>query len=50
MPTMLIADDNEDLRGMLGQLFESHGYAVKEAADGGGGRDGDFYRLGLQPA
>ncbi|HEX8503685.1 MAG TPA: response regulator [Pyrinomonadaceae bacterium] len=35
MQTILIADDNQDLRGMLRQLFESHGYAVMEAADGG---------------
>lgn len=34
MPTILIADDNEDLRGMLRQFFESHGYTVLEAADG----------------
>lgn len=34
MPTILIADDNEDLRGMLRQLLESHGYTVTEAADG----------------
>lgn len=35
MPTILIADDNEDLRDMLRQLFESQGYTVTEAADGG---------------
>lgn len=35
MPTILIADDNEDLRGMLRQFLESHGYNVMEAADGG---------------
>jgi len=34
LPTILIADDNEDLRGMLRQLFEADGYAVLEAADG----------------
>lgn len=34
MPTILIADDNEDLRGMLRQFLESHGYTVLEAADG----------------
>ena len=34
MQTILIADDNEDLRGMLRQLLESHGYRVMEAADG----------------
>jgi DNA-binding response OmpR family regulator len=35
LPTILIADDNEDLRGMLRQFLESHGYTVLEAADGG---------------
>lgn len=35
LPTILIADDNEDLRGMLRQFLESHGYTVTEAADGG---------------
>ncbi|HEX8556761.1 MAG TPA: response regulator [Pyrinomonadaceae bacterium] len=34
MQTILIADDNKDLRGMLRQFFESHGYTVLEAADG----------------
>ena len=34
MKTILIADDNEDLRGMLRQLLESQGYRVLEAADG----------------
>jgi DNA-binding response OmpR family regulator len=34
LQTILIADDNEDLRGMLRQLLESHGYRVLEAADG----------------
>ena len=34
MPTILIAEDNEDLRGMLRQLLEANGYAVLEAADG----------------
>ena len=34
MPTILIADDNDDLRGMLRQLLESNGYRVLEAADG----------------
>ena len=34
MQTILIADDNEDLRGMLRQFLESHGYRVLEAADG----------------
>ena len=32
--TILIADDNEDLRDMMRQLLESHGYRVLEAADG----------------
>ncbi len=35
MTTILIADDNEDLRDMLRQLLESQGYSVMEAADGG---------------
>ena len=34
MTTILIADDNEDLRAMLRQFLESHGYRVLEAADG----------------
>ncbi len=34
MLTILIADDNEDLRGMLRQFLESQGYRVLEAADG----------------
>lgn len=34
MSTILIADDNDDLRGMWRQLLESHGYRVMEAADG----------------
>ena len=34
MPTILIADDNDDLRGMWRQLLESNGYHVLEAADG----------------
>jgi two-component system cell cycle response regulator DivK len=34
LPTILIADDNEDLRVMLRQLLESHGYRVSEAAGG----------------
>lgn len=34
MPTILIADDNYDLRGMLGQLLRANGYEVAEAADG----------------
>lgn len=34
MQTILIADDNNDLRGMLRQFLESHGYRALEAADG----------------
>ena len=34
MPTILIADDNDDLRRMWRQLLESNGYRVLEAADG----------------
>ena len=34
MPTILIADDNKDLRGMWRHLLESHAYDVLEAADG----------------
>lgn len=34
MPTILIAEDNEDLRSMLGQLLEANGYGLLEAADG----------------
>jgi CheY-like chemotaxis protein len=34
LPTILIADDNEDLRDMMRQLLESHGYRVLEAAGG----------------
>ena len=34
MPTILIADDNDDLRGMWRQLLEANGYRVLEAADG----------------
>lgn len=34
MTTILIADDNEDLRDMLRQFLESQGYRVLEAADG----------------
>jgi DNA-binding response OmpR family regulator len=34
LPTILIADDNEDLRAMLRQFLESHDYSVLEAADG----------------
>ena len=34
MPTILIADDKDDLRGMWRQLLEANGYRVLEAADG----------------
>jgi two-component system chemotaxis response regulator CheY len=34
LPTILVADDNEDLRSMMRQFLESHGYGVLEAADG----------------
>ncbi len=34
MQTILIAEDNEDLRGMLGQFLTANGYRVVEAADG----------------
>lgn len=34
LPTILIAEDNEDLRGMLGQFLTANGYSVVEAADG----------------
>ena len=34
MSTILIADDNEDLRAMMRQLLESHGFRVLEAVDG----------------
>ena len=34
LPTILIADDNEDLRDMLRELLESNGYPVLEATDG----------------
>lgn len=34
MQTILIAEDNEDLRGMLGQFFGANGYRTVEAADG----------------
>lgn len=33
-PTILIAEDSDDLRGMLRQLLELKGYSVLEAADG----------------
>jgi len=34
LPTILIAEDNDDLRAMLRQLLEGDGYAVAEAGDG----------------
>jgi DNA-binding response OmpR family regulator len=34
LQTILIADDNDDLRDMMRQLLESRGYRVLEAADG----------------
>jgi DNA-binding response OmpR family regulator len=34
LPTILIADDNDDLRNMLAQLMRANGYDVAEAADG----------------
>ena len=34
LPTILIAEDNEDLRGMLSQFLEASGYSVVGAADG----------------
>ena len=34
MPTILIAEDNDDLREMLRELLEAEGYLVSEAADG----------------
>jgi len=34
LPTILIADDNDDLRDMLGQLLGANGYSVLGAADG----------------
>ncbi|HLM58307.1 MAG TPA: hypothetical protein VK422_19545 [Pyrinomonadaceae bacterium] len=37
MQTILIADDNEDLRGMLRHLLESQGYRVLEAVAAGCG-------------
>lgn len=33
--TILIAEDSDDLRGMLRQLLETNGYRVLEAVDGG---------------
>jgi two-component system, cell cycle response regulator DivK len=34
LQTILIADDNEDVRVMMRQFLESHGYRVLEAAGG----------------
>lgn len=34
MPTILIADDNDDLRVMLSQFLGANGYMASEAADG----------------
>ncbi len=34
MRTILIAEDNEDLRGMLGQFLGANGYRTVGAADG----------------
>lgn len=34
MPTILIAEDSDDLRSLLRQLLEANGYRVLEAADG----------------
>lgn len=34
MATILIAEDNDDLRDMLRQLLEASGYSVLEAVDG----------------
>jgi len=34
LPTILIAEDNDDLRGMLKELLEATGYSVLEAAQG----------------
>lgn len=34
MPTILIAEDNEDLRAMLREFLVANGYRVLEAADG----------------
>ena len=34
MPTILIAEDNDDLRAMLGQLLGTNGYRTLEASDG----------------
>lgn len=34
MPTILIAEDSDDLRSMLRELLEANGYRILEAADG----------------
>ncbi len=34
MQTILIAEDNDDLRAMIKELLEARGYGVLEAADG----------------
>ena len=34
MPTILIADDNSDLRDILSELLSIHGYSVLAACDG----------------
>jgi DNA-binding response OmpR family regulator len=34
LPTILIAEDSDDLRGMLRELLEANGYRILEAADG----------------
>ena len=34
LPTILIAEDSDDLRSMLRQLLEANGYRILEAADG----------------
>ena len=34
MPTILIAEDNDDLRVMLRRLLETNGYRILEASDG----------------
>jgi CheY-like chemotaxis protein len=47
VPTILIADDNDDLRGMWRQLLESNGYRVLEAADG---REAAERAVGERPA
>jgi len=34
LPTILIAEDSDDLRSMLRELLEANGYRILEAADG----------------